>query len=220
VPAYPPSQWVPTIQHQNSGAGPYPFSTSKATSLLTSHGWKNVGGVMTCETPSSCGAGVAKGTQAKITLDISNSPVSLGQQADVFKSDASKAGISINVVLESFNTIIGKDVPTNPNWDMSGYGGWVFNGPGFAPTGEPLFQTGAGSNSGSYSSSQMDSLIAGAQVTSNISAFHNYATYAAQQLPYLFVPEPYTIQANKSTLKGVTYNPYFTFLPEYWYFIK
>jgi len=45
VPAYPPSQWVPTIQHQNSGAGPYPFSTSKATSLLTSHGWTNVGRV-------------------------------------------------------------------------------------------------------------------------------------------------------------------------------
>ncbi len=220
VPEYPPSQWIPAIQHENGGAGPYPFSVSKATSLLTSHGWKNVGGVMTCETPSMCGAGVAQGTQAKITLDVSNSPVSLGQQADVYKSDASKAGVVITPVLESFNTIIGKDVTTNPNWDMSGYGGWVFNGPGFAPTGEPLFQTGAGSNSGSYSSTQMDSLIAAAQVTSDISAFHNYATYAAQQLPYLFVPTPYTIQAEKSTLHGVTYNPYFTFLPEYWYFTK
>jgi peptide/nickel transport system substrate-binding protein len=220
VPAYPPSTWIPTIQHENNGAGPYPFSVSKATSLLTSHGWKNVGGVMTCETPSMCGAGVAKGTQAKITLDVSNSPVSLGQQADVYKSDASKAGVVINVVLQSFNTILGKDTNTNPNWDASGYGGWVFNGPGFAPTGEPLFQTGAASNSGSYSSAQMDTLIKGAQVTSNISAFHSYATYAAQQLPYLFNPTPYTIQAEKATLKGVTYNPYFTFLPEYWYFIK
>jgi peptide/nickel transport system substrate-binding protein len=220
VPPYPPSQWIPTIQHENNGAGPYAFNVAKATSLLTSHGWKMVGGVMTCETPSSCGAGVAKGTQAKISLDVSNSPVSLGQTADVYKSDASKAGVVITVALESFNTIIGKDVPSNPNWDMSGYGGWVFNGPGFAPTGEPLFQTGAGSNSGSYSSSQMDSLISNAQVTSNISAFHDYATYAAQQLPYLFLPEPYTIQAEKANLHAVTYNPYFTFLPEYWYFTK
>ncbi len=220
VPPYPSSQWIPPVQNSNGGAGPYPFNVAKATSLLTSHGWKNVGGVMTCETPSSCGAGVASGTQAKITLDVSNSPVSLGQIADVFKSDASKAGVVITPVLQSFNTIIGKDVPSNPNWDMSGYGGWVFNGPGFAPTGEPLFQTGAGSNSGSYSSPQMDSLIQAAQVTSSMTAFHNYATYAAQQLPYLFLPESYYIQANKSNLHAVTYNPYFTFLPEYWYFTK
>jgi peptide/nickel transport system substrate-binding protein len=220
VPPYPPSQWIPPIQNSNGGSGPYPFNISKATSLLTSHGWKNVGGVMTCQTPSLCGAGVAKGTQAKLTLDVSNSPVSLGQTADVFKSDASKAGIDITVVLQSFNTILGKDTTTNPAWQMSGYGGWVFNGPGFAPTGEPLFQTGAGSNSGSYSDKTMDNLILSAQVTSSITAFHNYATYAAQQLPYLFLPEPYSIQAEKSTLKGVTYNPFFTFLPEYWYFTK
>jgi peptide/nickel transport system substrate-binding protein len=220
VPPYPPSQWIPSVQNENGGAGPYPFNVAKAQSLLTSHGWTMVGGVMTCEDPAKCGAGIAKGTPAKLTLDFSNSPVDLGQQADVYKSDASKAGVDITPVSESFNTIIGKDVPTNPSWTMSGYGGWVYNGPGFAPTGEPLFQTNSGSNNGSYSDPMMDKLILAAQVTSSMSAFHNYATFAAQQLPSLFTPVPYTIQAEKSNLRGVTYNPYFTFLPEYWYFTK
>ncbi len=175
---------------------------------------------MTCEVPAKCGAGIAAGTPAKFALDFSTSPVILGQIADIYKSDASLAGIDISVVGESFNTIIGKDTQTNPNWTMSGYGGWVFNGPGFAPTGEPLFQTGAGSNSGSYSDPTMDSLITAAQTASGFTAFHNYANYAAAQLPYLFYPEQYFVQAEKTNLHGVAYNPYFTFLPEYWYFTK
>jgi peptide/nickel transport system substrate-binding protein len=220
VPPYPPSQWVPAIQKENGGAGPYPFNIAKAKSLLTSHGWSMVGGVMTCEVPAKCGPGVKKGTPAKLTLDYSTGLASLAQIADIYKSDASKAGIDITPVGESFNTIIGKDTPANPAWQLSGYGGWVFNGPGFAPTGEPLFETGSGSNSGSYSNPTMDNLIKAAQTASGFTAFHNYATYAALQLPYLFIPEAYTIQAEKSTLHGVTYNPYFTFLPEYWYFTK
>jgi peptide/nickel transport system substrate-binding protein len=39
------------------------------------------------------------------------------------------------------------------------YGGWSYDGPGFLPTGEPLFSTGAGSNSGNYSDPTMDRLI-------------------------------------------------------------
>ncbi|MHB1592982.1 MAG: ABC transporter substrate-binding protein [Streptosporangiaceae bacterium] len=220
VPAFPPSKWIPTQQKVNGGAGPYPFSVATATSLLTSHGWKMVGGVMTCEVPAKCGAGVKKGTRATLNLDYSTGLTTLGQQADVFKSDASKAGIVINPVGETFNTVISKDTQTNPSWEMSGYGGWAFNGPGFAPTGEPLFQTGAGSNSGSFSSPMMNRLIKAAETSSGLTAFDSYANYAALQLPYLFTPNHYSIQASKSTLHGVTFDPLGTFLPEYWYFTK
>jgi hypothetical protein len=50
--------------------------------------------------------------------------------------------------------------------------------------------------------------------------FHQYATYTAEQLPVLWTPQGYFIQPVKSTLRGVTFNPYYTFLPEYWYFTR
>ncbi len=73
-----------------------------------------------------------------------------------YKSDASQAGIDINLVAQTFNTIIGESAPCTPmgpkcNVQVFDFGGWNFNGPGFEPTGEPLFATGAGSNSGNYS---------------------------------------------------------------------
>jgi peptide/nickel transport system substrate-binding protein len=102
------------------------------------------------------------------------------------------------------------------------YGGWDFDGPGFEPTGEPLFATGAGSNSGNYSDPTMDKLIQETHTSSSLSTFDQYANYAAQQLPFMFVPSPnpYQISAVTSSLHGVTYSPLFTLLPEYWYFTK
>ena len=44
-PSQPANPWTPAIQNSNGGQGPYPFSVANATLLLTSHGWRNVGGV-------------------------------------------------------------------------------------------------------------------------------------------------------------------------------
>src|SRR5271165_688794 len=66
VPPQPPSQWVSSQMKVNGGQGPYAYDPSKAISLLSAHGWKKVGGVLTCES-SACGTGVAKGTQAKFS---------------------------------------------------------------------------------------------------------------------------------------------------------
>jgi peptide/nickel transport system substrate-binding protein len=100
------------------------------------------------------------------------------------------------------------------------YGGWGFNGPGFEPTGEPLFATGAGSNSGNYSDQKMDQLITATHTDSSMTTFHDYATYGAQQLPFIWAPNPYAIQAVSSKLHGVTFNALYTLLPEYWSFTK
>ena len=75
---------------------------------------------------------------------------------------------------------------------MLNFGGWNFNGPGFEPTGEPLFATGAASNSGSYSDPTMDKLINATHTSSSLSAFDQYATYTAQQLPFIWTPNAYT----------------------------
>ena len=99
VPNTPPgNQWIPNIQTQNGGQGPYPFSIAKAKSLLTSHGWSEVGGVMTCQDPSKCGAGIKKGQQAKFTYVVATGDASTTAQWQTYKSDASKAGIDINLV--------------------------------------------------------------------------------------------------------------------------
>ncbi|HWG01210.1 MAG TPA: ABC transporter substrate-binding protein, partial [Trebonia sp.] len=114
IPNQPPSQWIPSIQGQNSKQGPYAFSVATAKSLLTSHGWSEVGGVMTCQTPAKCGAGIAKGTKLAFTLDYSTGTAAFAQEASVYKSDASQAGIQISLVGQSFNTIIGESAPCKP----------------------------------------------------------------------------------------------------------
>jgi peptide/nickel transport system substrate-binding protein len=211
--------WLSSAQKANGGQGPYPFSVSKATSLLTSHGWKMVGGVMTCETPSKCGAGIKAGQQFKFTLDYATGEAAFTNQVAIYKSDASKAGIDINIVGQTFNTIIGASVPTNPAWQGSMYGLWVYS-PDYEPTGETLFATGAGSNSGSYSDPTMDKLIAATTTSSSISTYHNFANYAAMQLPFIYMPLPYGVQGVTANLHGVVFNPLQTLLPEYYYFTK
>jgi peptide/nickel transport system substrate-binding protein len=224
VPNEPPSQWIPKIQSENNGAGPYPFSVANAKQLLTSHGWTEQGGVMTCTVGSKCGAGIANGTQLKLTMDYATGIQAFLQEVQVFKSDAAQAGVQVNLVPQSFNTIIGETTPCKPgpkcNWDILNFGGWNFNGPGFEPTGEPLFQTGASSNSGSYSDPTEDKLINETHTSSSISVFQQYATYTAQQLPFEWMPNAYAIQAVNSKLANVGFNPLATFLPEYWYFTK
>jgi peptide/nickel transport system substrate-binding protein len=221
----PGNQWAPSIQSENGGQGPYPFSIDKAKSLLTSHGWAMQGGVMTCQDPAKCGTGIKQGQQAKFTFNYSTGNASVTSMWQTYKSDASKAGIDINLVGQTFNTIIGESAPCAPmgpkcNVQVFAFGGWAFNGPGFEPTGEPLFATGAGSNSGNYSNPQMDSLITATHTSSDIATFHNYATYGAQQLPFIWTPNPYGIEAVSNKLHNVTFNALYTFLPEYWYFTK
>jgi peptide/nickel transport system substrate-binding protein len=211
--------WLAPLQKENGGLGPYPFSTSKAKSLLMSHGWKEVGGVMTCQTPAKCGAGIKAGQKFSFTLDYSTGATAFTNEASVYKSDASLAGISVNIVGQTFNTIIGEAVPTNPSWQGAMYGLWIFS-PDYLPTGEVLFATGAGSNSGSYSNPQMDKLIADTTTSGSTAVFHNFANYAAQQLPYLYQPLNYGIQAVKSNLHGVDFNPLQSYLPEYYYYTK
>jgi peptide/nickel transport system substrate-binding protein len=226
APSTPPgNQWIPSIQNENNGQGPYPFNIAKAKSTLESHGWSEVGGVMTCQDPSKCGPNIAKGQQAKFTYVYSTGVAANTATWQTYKSDASQAGIDINLVGETFNTIIGQSAPCAPMSSkcavqVFAFGGWLFDGPGFEPTGEPLFATGAGSNSGNYSDPKMDNLITATHTSSAMSAFDEYATYGAQQLPFIWAPNPFNIWAVSTKLHGVTFNALATLLPEYWSFTK
>jgi peptide/nickel transport system substrate-binding protein len=224
VPTEPNNQWVPAVQKANNGQGPYPFSIANAKALLTSHGWQEVGGVMTCEDPAKCGAGISKGQQLSFTYDYATGQQTVTDEVQNYKSDAAQAGVKINLVGQTFNTIIGESTPCKPgpkcSWDVLWFGGWAYDGPGFEPTGESLFYTGSGSNSGSYSDPTMDKLINATHTDSSLSAFQQYATYASQQLPFIWTTNEYAVQAVSSKLQNVTFNPLYTLVPEYWYFTK
>ena len=225
VPTMPTNQWMPSVQTSNGGQGPYPFSVANATALLTSHGWKNVGGVMTCQTPAKCGPGIAAGTKLSMTMDYATGVHSFQQEVAIIKSDMAQAGIRINLVPQPFDKLIGESAPCKPaqascTWDIRYLSGWNFDGPGFEPTGEPLFATGASSNSGSYSDPREDMLIGLTHTSDSLSVFQQYATYTAEQLPVIWMPNAYIVGATASKLANVNYNPLATLLPEYWYFTK
>jgi peptide/nickel transport system substrate-binding protein len=219
APDEPSNPWLSSMQTENGGAGPYPFSISKATSVLTSHGWKLVSGVMTCQDPAKCGAGIKSGEKLAFTLDYSTGEAAMTNSIAIYKSDASEAGIDITVVGQTFDTVAGEAIPSNPSWQAAEYGLWIYS-PDFEPTGEELFATGAGSNGGAYSNAKMNSLIAATQTSSSIATYHAFDNYAAEQLPYIYVELPYGIQVVKSTLHGVDFNPLQTLLPEYYYYTK
>jgi peptide/nickel transport system substrate-binding protein len=227
VPSTPSNLWEPAVQKEHGGMGPYPFSVAAARKLLTSHGWQESGGVMVCRRPGKargdCGAGISRGRKLAFTLDWATGVAATPEMMSRYKTDAAKAGVRIHLVGQSFQTVLNESAPCSGpkcTWDGLYIGFWVFDGPGFEPTGEALFETGAYANSGSYSSAVEDRLISETHTSSSLAVFHQYATYTATQLPYIWMPGQYAIWAVSSKLHGVTFSPIDAFLPEYWYYTK
>jgi len=210
---------------ENGGQGPYPYDPSKAEALLASHGWKVTGGVLTCESAgtgaSDCGAGVAKGTQAKFSIAYTSG---LSTQADfvqILKSGFAQAGIQLTAEPETFDDLLADTVPCKATqasckWTFLYLGGWLFNGPGFEPTGEPLYETGSPNNSGSYSNPEMDTLINETHTSGSMTVFHNYANYTATQVPALWMPWNTSIDAISKDLHNAYWSPFLTWYPQYW----
>jgi peptide/nickel transport system substrate-binding protein len=223
VPVEPPSQWISSDMKENGGQGLYPYDPAKAEALLSAHGWSKVGGVLTCEKPgtgsSDCGAGIPKGLQAKFTMLYTSGISTQEDEVDIVKSGFAQAGIQLAPTGETFDTLLGDTTPCHGakcTWDFLYLGGWAFNGPGFEPTGEPLFQTGVVNNSGGYSNPTMDKLINETHTSSSLSTFDAYANYTAEQEPSLWMPWPIDTVAISKNLHNDALNPLSMFLPEYW----
>jgi peptide/nickel transport system substrate-binding protein len=225
IPLYPSSPLVSSTEKNN----PYPFSLSKASSLLTAHGWKVVaGGSTTCVKPGTasdeCGTGITAGEALTFNLPYAsgNATIDVGMQS--LKSNASKVGITLNLAQQPFNTVIGAAVPCKPtdatcSWQMANWGGgWVYAND-YYPTGESLFETGAGSNSGSYSNPDMDKLINDTNTESGTPVLQTYENALAKDLPVVWQPNyTYSLTEIASGLKGVTPQSAFGLLtPEQWH---
>ena len=225
VPSEPKSQWISPAMKEHHGQGPYPYDVAKAEALLKAHGWKVVRGVLTCERAgtgaSDCGAGIPKGRQAKFSMLYTSGSSTQQDDVDIVKSGLGQAGIALTAKGETFDALLADTVPCTPtasrcHWTFLYLGGWDFNGPGFQPTGEPLFQTGAPNNAGSYSNRTMDKLINATHTSNSLSTFHRYADYTAKQVPSLWMPFSVSVVAVSKHMHDVSQNPLQVFYPEYW----
>ncbi len=230
VPVYPPTDMV-TPQESS---GPYPYSVSKAKSLLSSHGWKVVvapNGVTTCVRPGTkadeCGAGISKGAALSFNYLYYKDAGTFGSQIKELAAAWAMAGIRLQLVPMGFDALI--SAAATPcvaskacSWDIANWGNGWFYTPDFYPTGEEIFATGAGSNFGQYSDSKADQLIKATYSSSSLSALHDYEDYLAQQVPDIWQPE--TALALNEVAKNVCgfapENALFTWVAEDWYFCK
>ena len=85
-----------------------------------------------------------------------------------------------------------------------------------------LFNTGGTNDNGGYSDPKLDGLINATEYGSSTQAFYQYEDYAAQQLPWLWIPLESNVWVYKSNLAGFApLNPVSGGLnPEAWYYTK
>ncbi len=223
VPTTPANSFASSYEKDN----PYPYNPTKAKSLLTDHGWKIVeNGTDTCEKPGTgsgeCGKGIPKGAKLAFDLQYATGSTITDEMMSAEKSSWSSAGINMNVTTATFNTVIGNAVPCPKgcSWQMENWGaGWIF-APDFYPSGEEIFASGAGSNSGNYVDATNDKLIKQSyQTNASLTAYENYL---AKNLPVIWQPNiANPISEIQKGLEGVTpQNPLQAITPEDWHWSK
>jgi peptide/nickel transport system substrate-binding protein len=225
VPVLPSNPFASSYEKNN----PYPYNPSKAKSLLTSHGWKVVpGGTSTCTKPGTgsgeCGKGIPAGAKLAFTLQYASGTAIVANTMNAEKSSWGSAGINVTLTTGTFDSVIGNAVPCSGasgcGWELENWGaGWIFS-PDYYPSGEAIFQTGAGSNSGSYTDATNDNLIKATNFKNvTLTAYENYL---AKQLPVIYQPNfANPINEIQKTLKGATpLNAILNLTPENWRFTK
>jgi peptide/nickel transport system substrate-binding protein len=222
-------QWDSPLE---KSGGPYAYSPSKAAALLKAHGWNVVpNGTDTCQQPgtgaSQCGAGVTAGEKLQFQLLYASGSAYFDQQNAAIQTSEAQAGIDIVLKAEPFNTLVATTTTCNAqshsgsacNWQLQqfGYQPYLLD-----PSGAGVFDTNGVNNYGGYSSSEMDQLINQTEYDSSPSAFYAYEDYTAEQLPWLWLPDPSFVVAYKSNLAGfIPASPFdFTLNPEVWYYVK
>jgi len=203
-------------------ANPYPFSLSNAKALLTSHGWTEEGGVMTCTNPGTgsnqCGANISQGYTLNFKIIWASGSPSLDATFNAEIADWAQIGIQFTSSEDTFNNVI-SDCSGGAGYEICSWGGGWTYAPDYYPSGETLFTPTGGFNVGSYSDPTMTSLING--TTFGTAKLTQFEEYAAKQLPVLYQPQANgageTIKTLKSTI-GFTPNPLGNFMPEYLYF--
>jgi peptide/nickel transport system substrate-binding protein len=217
------------LSAQGKKGDPFPFDLDKAKTLLTSHGWNVVpNGVSTCTDPGKCGAGIGKGHQLSFNLPYATGISWIESEMTQLQSNASEVGIKLNLDPKPFDqvTAIGAGncvvAHISCDWDMANWGGgWTFV-PDYYPSGETLFLSGSGANSGGYNDSHNDSLINQTLTSSSLNPLYTWQDYLSAQVPVIWQPNGvYSLTEVTNTLGGVLPQSTTANLnPEDWYFVK
>jgi peptide/nickel transport system substrate-binding protein len=220
---------TPYLSSTGKAGDPWPYNPTKAKQLLTSHGWTVVpNGTTSCSDPTKCGPGIKKGQQLSFTLPYATGTEWIAQEMTQLQSNASGVGIKLSLDPRPFDQVTaiaaGNCVVAHIscNWDMGNWGGgWTFV-PDYYPTGETLFLSGSGANSGGYTNAQNDTYINDTLTSNSVQSLYTWQNYLAQQLPVIWQPNGvYQLSEIVNTLRGVI--PQSTTLginPEDWYFVK
>jgi len=208
---------------------PYPYSPARARAILSSHGWRVVGGVETCEDAALCSSAqgrILKGTQLKLKLLYLSGDPEITEQNELFASDAAKVGITIDLVTEPVDSVIGVVSRCNPSdptapsctWELGEYGGIGYYP--FPNTALVFSSTGA-LNAGSFDSATADKLIYEVHHSSSLGPYHELENLLARQLPWIWQPTPSTVEVAAKNLRGPGINTEFESLePNLWYFVR
>jgi peptide/nickel transport system substrate-binding protein len=226
VPALPASRLLSPAARQHR----YPFDILHARKLLTDNGWDVSSCPAVCTQPGTApgeaGAGIERGDRLTFSMRYAEGHPTLTRVMRMFAADAAEAGIEIVLsevdpcllVLEDSRCTPG---PTTPClWQLSDWnGGWVY-GPGFYPTGEFLYRTGAGVNFGSYSDAHADELIDATVTSDDLADLYAYQDYIAEQLPVIWMPNfPLRLLEVAHDLQGLEpLNPFGLINPENWHY--
>lgn len=232
-PTYSPIPLKPGSAYLSAGLkrNPYPFSTSHASSLLSSHGWKVVpNGTDTCVRPGSganeCGAGIAAGASLSITEEVATGSAPFLAEAEAMVSSWGSVGINVSIAQKSESSIFATLEPCSNggagcSWEMANFGepgSTPTYSPQYLPTPGPWFGTDSSNNVMGYSDPKMDQLIASTYTSSALSAIQSVAEYSAQQLPCLWEPDyAYQISVISPKLHGaLPQDPNLNLYPQQW----
>jgi peptide/nickel transport system substrate-binding protein len=227
IPMLPASDLVsPSLR---TGEGRWPFDLDRARSMLAENGWDVSTSPAVCVRagtgPGQAGPGIPEGTHLSFSLRYVEGRPALTRLMRQFREDAAKSGIELRLSEVYGSTLVAEDgpglpTPDNPRlWELSCWnGGWVYN----HPTGENLFQSGAGCNFSNYPDGRADELIAATVTTDETAALYEYQEYVAEQAPVLFTPNfPLRLFEVASNLRGFEpINPYGMVNPENWYYVE
>jgi peptide/nickel transport system substrate-binding protein len=224
------NQWVSPLE---KSGGPYPYSPSKAVSLLKAHGWTvTPNGVTTCASPGTgatdCGAGVKKGQQLSFQLSYSSGTDTTDQMMAAVQSSEAQAGIKINLKSVPFDTLTSTvgvcTASSHPastcGWQLVYFG---YNPYGLYPASQGIFDSGGNYNNGGYTSPKEDQLIHATEYGPvSTQTFYQYEDYTAEQLPQLWVPLRTSIHVYRNNLGGYTpLNPFSAGEDaQDWYYVK
>jgi peptide/nickel transport system substrate-binding protein len=228
VPPQPPNSFADSY----SASCPFAYNPARAEATLAAHGWNVVkNGVDTCKSPGTgprqCGAGIAAGTRLEFPYIYATGGIAFPKSRVQIATDYGRAGVKLDLKPLPGNEAAAQAVQCTPRQAACSWGitnaGWVY-APGYYPSGEDLFSTGATANLGSYSDAKADRLIAATTLKSATApqqALDAYQDYLTQAIPVIWEGNVFGLTEYKTSLHGVApFNVFAAITPESWYFTK